>query len=453
MKILQTKGSIIIYALVFGAVAMTVVISGISSYGVYEQQSSERKYDRDLAFHIAEAGIHYYRWHLAHDPTDYKDGTDAEGPYVHPYLDKNDSVIGYYSLVIEPPPSGSSIVTVQSTGWTVEEANIKRTIQARFGFEGFTDYVFLNNSSMTFGFTTVVHGVVHSNGGIRFDGTTDSWVRSAKETYQYENQTHNGVWGGGGPKEFWEYPVSEIDFSSVTGDLSTMLTMADDDGIHLSSSGKEGWHIIFSETGFDLYKVNTRDCYNGEGKWKGKIWNGDVVCEDIGTETFVSTQDIPANGIIFSNDTVWVEGVVDGRVTVAVGNFPVKEPYKNIIITDNLTYKQKASDDVIGLIAQGEIVVPYEVPEDMEINAALLSQFQKNYRPYYGSNEKNSLLIFGSQIAALTGGWKYNNGWGNVISGFVNTNHTYDDNLKFNPPPGFPTQATYELLSWEEIEV
>jgi len=61
-------------------------------------------------------------------------------------------------------------------------------------------------------------------------------------------------------------------------------------------------------------------------------------------------------------------------------------------------------------------------------------------------------LVFGSQISYLSGGWKYNNGWGNVISGFVNTNHTYDGNLKYFPPPGFPVGSVYELISWEEVK-
>jgi len=103
-------------------------------------------------------------------------------------------------------------------------------------------------------------------------------------------------------------------------------------------------------------------------------------------------------------------------------------------------------------LAQGDIVVPYETPDNMEVNAALLSQYGKNYRPYYYDDTKNQLSMFGAQIAYEGGGWKYVNGWGNVISGYINTLHSYDGNLKFYPPPGFPVSGSYELLSWEEIE-
>jgi len=456
-KILNDKrGTVLLSVLVFGAVATMMIVGGVASYAVFENRASNRVNNRDLAFHIAEAGINYYRWHLAHNPTDYQDGTGAEGPYVHDYEDKNGEVVGSFSLNITAPLSGSSVVTIESTGRTLADPTIERTIRVRVGFPALTDYVFLQNGNMNFSFTTEVHGTIHSNGGIRFDGVTDSWVKSAKETYKYENSTHAGVWGGGGPKSFWQYPVPAIDFGSISSDISAIQKLANNGGKYLTSSGVEGWHIVFSGTNYSLYKVLTVDCYPGEGKWKHKwsgwYWDGTTYCYDIGTEQFVSGGSIPANGAFFSEDNVWVEGTVNGRVVVGVGKIPVQEPYKKIFISGNLLYAAKSSDDVVGLIAQGDILTPYEVPENMEIDAALLSQFGMIGRPFYDTNEKDSLLVFGSQISYLSGGWKYNNGWGNVISGFVNTNHTYDGNLKYFPPPGFPVGSVYELISWEEVK-
>ena len=106
----------------------------------------------------------------------------------------------------------------------------------------------LSNASLNFGFTTVVHGPVHSNGLIRFDGLTDSWVNS-----------HVRVQGGGGPKSFWRYPVPAVDFYGVTTDLSAIRDQADAEGIHLTSSGVEGWYLVFQGDNFDLYKVTSRD--------------------------------------------------------------------------------------------------------------------------------------------------------------------------------------------------
>lgn len=448
-------GSVLLSSLVLGMVAMLFVM-GLLSYSLFEQRVSTRHHYRDLSLHIAEAGINYYRWHLAHDPSDYTDGTGQVGPYEHEYRDKDGDLIGYFSLEIDEPLAGSTVVTIRSTGWTVWQPESRRTIQVRVGFPGLTDYTFLSNANMNFGFTTEVHGAVHSNGGIRFDGTTDSWVSSAKDRYQYQNQWHNGVWGSGEPKSFWRFPVPQVDFESITADLSVLKTMAEEEGVHLSSSGQEGWHFVFRGDEFDVYRVLTKDCYYGEGRWRnrgwsGWYWDGTIYCYDIGTEQFVETRTIPENGAIFVEDTVWVDGVVGGRASIGVGRFPVNEPYQSIIISGNLSYEERSTDHVLGLMSQGDIIVPYETPDVMTIDAAMLSQFKKIYRPFYDDNLKDTLTIFGSQISYEGGGWKYNNGWGNVISGYENTVHTYDGNLKYYPPPGFPVEPTYQLISWEEL--
>ncbi|MFA6427213.1 MAG: hypothetical protein WCW16_02060 [Candidatus Magasanikbacteria bacterium] len=444
------RGSMLIFAMIFGSIAFTIIILGVSGYALFEHRASTKLYRRDMALHIAEAGVNYYRWHLAHDNDEYTDGTGQPGPYVHEYHDKDGNLVGYFSLDIDEPLAGSSVVTVRSTGWTVQEPNASRTLQVRVGFPAMTDYAFLENADMSFSFTTVVHGIVHSNGNIRFDGTTDSWVRA-----------HGDIQGGGGPKTFWDFPVPIIDFYSVTGDLDDIRTASNNGGIRRGSSGTEGWQIIFDGNQFDLYKVTSRDCYKGEGRWRrrwgGWYWDGNTYCFDVGNRQFFERLAIPSNGAMFFEDNVWVQGTVNGRVTIGVGKFPVQEPYKTLYINNNLTYAEKGGDDVVGLMAQGDIVVPYEASRTMEVNAAALSQFGSIYTPYYDPDEnlnglKDSLTFFGSQISYEGGGWKYVNGWGNVISGFHDTNHVYDGNLKYYPPPGFPVGTMYELISWEEIE-
>src|SRR3989344_7500956 len=85
-------GNLLLSALIFGTVAV-VMIGGLVSLGIYESRIATVKQNNELAFHVAEAGINYYRWHLAHAPTDYQDGTGGTGPYVHDYKDKDGVVI------------------------------------------------------------------------------------------------------------------------------------------------------------------------------------------------------------------------------------------------------------------------------------------------------------------------------------------------------------------------
>ena len=437
------RGIILMYLLVFGSLLTTMLVTGVASYTLFEHRASEKKHDRDLAFQVAEAGINYYRWHLAHYPDDLQNGTTSTGPYVLPFRDKDGNTIGYYSLDISRPLVGSTIVEVRSTGYTTEAPNTQRTIAVRLGFPALADYTFLQNANMRFSSTTIVHGPVHSNGGIRFDGTTDAIITSSRDTYDPGDGTgvHPGVWGAGGPTNFFSFPVPASDFNSITVDLANLQTSAINGGVRILSSGREGWHITFrSDARFELRRVNSRITYDG-------------VAYDYNGQTYYGIYNMPANGALFVEDNVWVDGIVDGRVTIGASNFQGAAD-RDIIISGNLMYETQAGDDVLGLIAERDIVVPKNVPNTMTINAAAIAQNGRIFRPYYsGTNAVRTNLVFsGAQIAFNGGGWKWVNGSGVVVSGFVNTNHSYDGNLRFYPPPGFPTSGVYELLSWEEAE-
>lgn len=437
------RGIFLTVILIFGGAISVAIVGGVSAYALFEHRASARMSDRDLAFHIAEAGVEYYRWHLVHNPVDYRDGAGHAGPFIHEYHDKTGAVVGSYSLEIDPPPDGTSLVIIRSTGWTVTNPDTKRTVQARVGFPMLTDYALLTNASTTIGTNDETHGVIFSNDTIRFDGVADSWVKSAVD---------HGITGGGGPKDFWVAPVAPINFQSVTADLAVIRDAADTSGVHLFSSGKEGWHIQFTSSTYTLYKVNTRRCYQGEGKWKRGFWEGQTYCYDTGAETLVSQNTpLPANGAFFSDDDLWLSGTVDGAVSIGVGTFPVQPPYKRAYIHGNLLYAARAGDDALGLAAQGDVIIPHDVPAVMEADGAFLSQFGKVYRPYYDVDTKTSLSLFGSDISFGGSVFRYVNGWGSTESGFEKTVHTFDGNLRLHPPRGFPVNPTYEVVSWEEL--
>ena len=75
-------------------------------------------------------------------------------------------------------------------------------------------------------------------------------------------------------------------------------------------------------------------------------------CVDIATQGVTTTYDMPANGYIFVEDTVWVDGVVNGRAVVGTA------AGKSIIINGNLTYTAKDGNHVLGLIAEQNILIP-----------------------------------------------------------------------------------------------
>lgn len=447
----DNRGSIILFVVIFGTICFTLIIFVIAESAIQENKASRFRQAREEALDVAEAGAAYYRWHLAHDSTDYYDGnpTNTPGPYVHDYKDKIGNVIGRYSLNVIPPVNGSTVVTVKSTGWLDIQPNSKRTVTIKIGYRSLADYAFLTNSEAWIGDLEQVHGKLHSNGGIRFDGLTDAPVTSAMVTYTCKtsqgcsgNQIRPGIWGYGGPSDYWTFPVPAVDFDAITAKLAEIKTAAQAAGIYLSPSGKQGWRLRFKDDGtISIMKVNT--CIPYKGKDIGGTHQV-TYCVDAGTFGPATNYDIPENGYIFIDDNVWVDGTVRGRVTVGTG------PGNSIIINDDLLYSVKDGSDVLGLIAEQNILIPHDSPDILEINAAMVAQNGATKRYYYANSKKTSLTTYGSIITNGIWTWSWVNNSNELVSGYGNTNSIYDVNLTYNPPPGFPVGSNYELISWEE---
>jgi len=451
------KGGSLVLVIVFIAILTTFGIT-ILQWGSLQIKSANQVQDKELAFQIAEAGIEYYRWHLAHANEDYQDGTGESGPYIHDYKDINGNILGQFSLEIDPPPSGSTVTTIKSTGYLNSNPNLKRKIISRVGIPSYAEYSFLVNSNTWFGDTENIRGKMHSNGGIRLDGTCDSIISSAKETYictsvhGCSNEIKPGIWGIGGPQTFWRFPVPAVDFNIITADLSEIRTNAQDQGVYLGPSGSYGYHLYFKSNGtFDVYKVTRLT----SPYWYATTYSGYTYGSvDIGTKIFFQNYSIPANGLIFVEDTTWIDGTVEGRITVGVGSFPENATtYKSAIINGNLVYNQKDGSDSIGIIAQKDVVVPKFSSDNLEINGVLLAQYGATQSYYYwprNSSVKNQITTYGSIISNKIWTWSWVNGQGEVGSGYKITNTTYDSNLIYAPPPYFPKKDEFEVLSWNE---
>ncbi len=453
--LLNKSGNILLFAMIFGTISLSIIVVGLSGYAISENSASTKKHNREMALQIADAGINYYRWHLAHSKTDYYDGnsTSTPGPYVHDYEDKDGNVIGQYSINITPPALGSSVVVIESTGWLNSQANTRVKIRAKVGFPSLTDFSFLSAAEVWIGDNEIVHGKLHANGGIRFDGLADALISSAMATYTCKshqgcgtNQVKNGVWGDGGPTEYWTFPLPAEDFTAITANLAQVQANADPNvgGITFTSSGEQGWRLQFTSTSQVIaYKVLTTSCYKGKDVGQNNyFWP----CIDIATIGSGTTYDMPASGFIFVSDNVWVDGVVKGRVTVGTATG------KSIIINGNITYSAKDGTDVLGLMAEQNILIPHDSPENLEIDAGMLAQNGAAKRYYYPGDKKTSLLTYGSIITNKVWTWSWVSGGGAVTSGYLSTNATYDVNLSYGPPPGFPVGSEYNLISWEVVK-
>ena len=179
----QPSNGQISVTLLFFAGLTVVLVSGFVFLASSFLQLSVRSLNKARVFSVAEAGIEYYRWHLAHAPQDFQDGTGQEGPYIHNYYDKDDALIGTFSLVITPPPPGSTVVTIRSSGFSVADPSIVKTIEVKMAIPSLAKYAWALNDNVSFGSAAEVFGQIQSNAGIHFNGVAHNLVASALTTY------------------------------------------------------------------------------------------------------------------------------------------------------------------------------------------------------------------------------------------------------------------------------
>ncbi len=493
---MNKKGDILVSVIIFAAIAITVII-GLTNWGAAVLSNIRNVADKEQAFQIAEAGLDYYRWHLAQSPNDYNDGTTTPGPYIHQFNDKDGNHLGQFSLTITPPLLGSTIVKIVSVG-TLATSSISRTLEARMAIISLAKYAVVSNDNMRFGVGTEVFGPIQVNGGIRFDGVAHNLVSSAMAQYNDTDpddcniDQSYGVHTCVDPDDpspptavpnrsdvfvaGRQFPVPAVDFAGLTAGLTQLQILAQPaaGGKEWLSSGKKGYHIVFKVNGsvtvYDIYKVNSTEpppttgspnCGADNaathqlqwGTWsiKGKNPNDSLQPN----QTLVaSNQLIPANGVIFVDDHVWVDGHIQNtRVTVAAGIIGNTDPTKNANITVNsdLTYSNYNGTDAIGLIAQGNINVGMLSDDNLQIDAALVAEKGRAGRFYYNNNCTNSsrasITLNGMIATYIRYGFAYTDS-----TGYNTRNINYDANLLYGPPPSFP-QATsqYQVISWKQI--
>ncbi len=480
----KNKGSLMIQAIVFGSIAVVMIGALISWAGVNIKAGKVSMY-REQALQIAEAGVDYYRWHLAHAPNDFQDGTGLPGPYIHDFHNKDGIKIGEYSLEIIPPPVGSTLVVIRSTGTIIEDPTVSRTIETRLAIPSLARYAIASNSDIRFGEGTEVFGPIHSNGGIRFDGIAHNLVTSSREDYNDPDHTGGNEFGvhthvnpppGSGVNNTFRpneappntipsrpdvfvagrlFPVPAIDFLGFTTDLAQIKSDAQSSGRYFGSSGALGYRILLrTDDTFDLYRVNQLTSAGGSCTETTTGWGTWSIRTTGGSQTFLANYAIPANGLIFVEDHVWVEGQINSaRVTIAAGRFPDNATTRpNIMVNNNLLYTNYDGQDVISLIAQGNINTGLSSANNLRVDAALVAQNGRVGRYYYSSScgtgyTRNSITLYGMIASNQRYGFAYTDG-----TGYSQRDIIYDANLLYAPPPSFPlTSDQYQIVSWKEL--
>lgn len=447
---------VVLILLILSSALLTMVMANLKRSNLYNKQIS--------ATNIAEAGVNYYLWHLAHDSSDYFDGHTGDlpnsdgfyGPYRHDYSNSLGETVGYYELYIRPPQSNSTTIQVRSVGH-VNGANLSKSILTRLTMPYFSQYFLLSfNDETWIGDQETVNGPVHSNNpevGIRNEGVVGQTTATCIDHYQSpsdDGNEHDCIWGTGTFEQGSDYPVDQLNVADIN--YSGLKTSAGTSGNNYypeTVGSYNGYHLILHTDSYDLKKVKTTTNHRGNTPdGRSENFPDEIRTED----NYLSNQLYPENGLMFFEDDVWIEGTVNNHRISVVAAKPSENRtafLNNIYIVNNLTYQEKNDQTKIGLIAQKRIVLSYNVPNNLNIDAAMLTKNDYIFFPDYTGRLKSTLNIFGSM--AHRGGLVFT--WvsgSTILSGFPTTHYDFDTDLVFDPPPYFPKSGSYQISSWQE---
>lgn len=469
------SGVITTLALVFGSVFL-LLFGGLGGFILLQHRTSLQKAASQSALDIAEAGLNYYRWHLAHDPEDLTDGTGGAGPYAHDYLDPESGGVGEFSLDIDSQNvcGQTSGITISSTGSTDDFPSVKRTVRAKYVRPTVSDFSFLLNSNVWAGADREIKGPYHSNGGIRMDGENNSLVTSALSTWTCTAsfgcnpaEEKPGVFGAGENSDLWKFPVPSFDFGGITVDFAGMKSLTQGgQGLYFGPSGAKGYHVILkSNRTVDVWRVESASwvwAYNLEvGDWFNEY-------SVISSETFLGEFVIPADcGLIFMEDHVWMSSlaqgsVVKGKVTLVAADLSDPNKEVDVRIHGNVDYTTKDGSDSFALLAQRDNLIGLQAPDQLELSGVYLAQTGKYGRnhywngsgaePYWTYHKRKKLELLGTIVSNGRVGTKWNCS-GSYCSGYDKRETTYDPQMSFSPPPFLPpTSPEFQLREWEEVQ-
>lgn len=385
----------VLLVLVFSAVFLAL-ISTLSGFIFVQKKVQLAEVNKQKAQNLAEAGLEYYRWHLAHYPDDLQDGTGTAGPYVHTIDDPEGGVVGTFSLEIGGTTACNELtdVTITSTGASQDDPTYKRTLVARYAKPNVANFSTVTNSNVWVGSDRVISGPYHSNGGIRMDGTHNATVSSALSTWSCTSSfgcsptsNQNGVFGGGGPSALWEFPAPQVDFNGITIDLSELKTYAvNSGGVYIAPSAAYGYRVTFNADGtFDLRKVTGTTQVWGYSLENGWLQERTVISSTQAPINYAIDAECP---VIFVEDDVWVDGTLSGKAVLASADLITAGAERSVILNGDLTYANgSANGDGLTVIGERNVLVGLEVPDVMDIHGVFIAQNGKFGRNHYCQND------------------------------------------------------------------
>ena len=384
---------------------------------------------RTQAFNLAEAGLdHALVWLRAQ-------GAPPIGIFTDPWGGIQNLGEGTYTVTITdlgPVGADPSIrrYRVNSTG---RYAGMNRMMTNYLQVDNFARYLWFNDEEVFndmpvwFWSQDRLNGPTHTNAHFNIFGSPVFESRA----YSADNYIH--FFNNGNAVDLQQLtnpPFDLPDFQQGLDFGAEVVTMPAQ-ALSLRSAALNGGFFLQGDTTVMLNDNGTMNVTNAARGWVDQ------------------PMALPANGTLFvDGGNLIVSGTLNGRLTVGTS--------QDIIIPNNIVYADDPranpnSDDVLGIVSEGDVVIDDNAPFDLEINACIMAMDTSFLREnWWVGPALGTLSIYGGIIQDQRGPiGTFNGATGQKRSGY-SKDYAYDQRLLGSPPLFMPTTMDYVTLSWQE---
>ncbi|MBU1809603.1 MAG: hypothetical protein KJ629_00465 [Candidatus Omnitrophica bacterium] len=419
---------------VYGVVAVLTILGSALILKVASEKNLIEREKRTLqAFYCAEAGLDRGMVWLRDQPFP-PSGIDSISPS---QLQNVDLELGVFSVTINPYENN---LTAYLSRYKIISRGIVRGIEkvltldvtvdsfARYAY--FTDdehfrwgwwkipVWFVNNDRI--GGPNQTNSHYHIYGEPIFDGmskTADNFMYYYYDGYIYSYPSGFPTTDNPQFNQGITLGVEPLKMPSKALDLKTAAVHS---GLHLETPTT----IVLKEDG-------TMDVTNAKEGWDNE------------------NMPLPSNGAVFvTGGDVYVSGVLKGQLSIGTN--------RNIVVTNNILYADDPiinpnSTDVLGLIAERDVIIDDSAPYDLEINASIMALGDSfTVENWWAGPPKGTLAVLGGIIQKERGPvGTFSGATGEKLSGY-SKNYDYDQRLINQTPPHYPATGDYIVVLWKK---
>jgi hypothetical protein len=172
-------------------------------------------------------------------------------------------------------------------------------------------------------------------------------------------------------------------------------------GLYFPPSTKEGYHVIINGRTISVSKITELSRVRAYTVEEGYHWEYSIISEEEAAVDYV----LEDCGLIYLEDDVWLEGEIDGQITLAAANLIVSEEEASVWLKGSISYKNVNPLDGFVLVSQHDVLITPDSPEYMDLQGVFIAQtghfgtnhYSSAWYPSYGKKEE--LNIYGTIVS------------------------------------------------------